>query len=540
MTRKRYDVVVVGAGSGGYAAARTARDGGAEVALVDRGPLGGLCILRGCMPSKALIASSDALHDAREAEALGVKAASLCANMPFIAARKRGLIKSFADYRTEGIRAFPLYEGAASFLSPTELLVSLRKDDRLRRPASNLSSRAGEEGGVTEALPSRARTREEAADVEGSATTQVVLEAKNFIIATGSVIATPTVPGLAEVGALDSDAILELERIPESVVVLGGGYTACELGQFLSRMGARTTMIIRSGQLLTYQDADVGTTLTQSFAEEGVEVIKHAKLLSVERRGTQKVVRCAIAGSSVIPSDVEGSASRVMLADGTQEIAADEIFNALGRTPDVTGLNLEAADVAYDRRNGITVDGTLRTSNPNIFAVGDVNGQYLLVHVAIYQGEVAARNALDGGMEIADYRTMSAHTIFCDPQVARVGKSEKELQAEETPYVVGRYDFAEHGKAMCLGKTKGFVKMMADRRRGEILGATVIGAQASELIHEMIVAMHYHATADEFMRIPHLHPTLAEIWTYPAEECCAQLGMKKPGDEQIELATSAT
>lgn len=484
--RRLYDLIVVGAGSGGYAAARTARELGASVALVDRGPLGGLCILRGCMPSKAFLASSDAAYDAREAHALGISVSAIAADMPFIAARKRGLVKSFAQYRIEGIQTFALYEGEARFLSPTQLQV----------------------GDTT------------------------VLEAKKFIVATGSVVSPPSVPGLTQAGYLDSDAVLELEHIPRSVIVLGGGYTACELGQFLARMGARTTMIIRSGHLLSASDGDVGNTLTSAFVEEGIDVIRHARLLCVERRGNEKVVRI----ERCHPELVEGERSR----RSEVEIAAEEIFLALGRVANTTGLELQAAGVSCDASGGVSVDRSLRTSNPNVFAIGDVTGEYLLVHVAIYQGEVAARNAVLDGSEAADYRIVSAHTLFSDPQVARVGKNEKELQREGTPYVVGRYEFAEHGKAMCLGKTKGFVKIVADRERGEILGGTVIGAQASELIHEVIVAMHFRATVHEFMRIPHLHPTLAEIWTYPAEECANQLGMKAAGDEQIEVATSAS
>jgi pyruvate/2-oxoglutarate dehydrogenase complex dihydrolipoamide dehydrogenase (E3) component len=480
MKRERYDLVVVGAGSGGYAAARTARELGAHVALVDEGPLGGLCILRGCMPSKAFLASSDAAYDAKEAGALGVHASPVSVDMPFVAARKRGLVRSFAEYRVDGIKTFPLYEGRARFISPTELIVSCQPE--------------------------------------------LALEADKFVIATGSVIGKPNVPGLPESGALDSDSVLELERIPESATVLGGGYTACELGQFLARMGARTTVVIRSGQLLSHSDEDVGVLLTRSFEDEGIEVVPNARITGVERRGGKRIVRVAPRG------DVDGD---------EREIVSDAIFNALGRVPNVAGLDLEKAGVEYNPATGIRVDECLHTSNENIFAIGDVTGEFLLVHVAIYQGEVAARNAYSGTKERADYRIVSAHTIFCDPQVARVGASEKSLLAAKTPYVVGRYDFADHGKAMCLGKTKGFVKMMASRKNGEILGATCVGPQASELIHEVIVAMHYHGTVQEFMRIPHLHPTLAEIWTYPAEECAAQLGMKQPGDEQIEIATSS-
>lgn len=473
MPRRRHDLVVVGAGSGGYAAARTAGDFGCDVALVDRGPLGGLCILRGCMPSKALLASSDALYDIREAAALGLQASSVTIDMPFIAARKRMLVEEFADYRISGIEKFPLYRGAARFLSSTELAV-------------------GDE---------------------------VVLEAPQFVIATGSAIAPPELPGLKETGYLDTDKVLELEAIPRSAIVLGGGYTACELGQFLARMGAKTTILIRSGHLLTETDDDVGSALTDYFREEGIEVVTKASLLRAERVEGKKVVRYRSGGEE-------------------REAIADEIFYALGRVPDLEGLALEAAGVRYGARTGIEVDASLRTSNPKIYAVGDVTGQYLLVHVAIYQGEIAARNACLGGNETADYQLMPAHTVFTDPQVAVAGMTEKGLLRSGTPYVRGRYDFSEHGKAQCLGKTKGFVKMMADPDGGRILGASVIGPQGSELIHEVIVAMSFNATVDQFMRIPHLHPTLAEIWTYPAEECSAQLGRKRPGDEQMELATS--
>jgi pyruvate/2-oxoglutarate dehydrogenase complex dihydrolipoamide dehydrogenase (E3) component len=471
--RSSHDLVVVGAGSAGYAAARTTREIGCDAALVDPGPLGGLCILRGCMPSKALLASSDALQDARDARALGINAGEIGVDVAFIAARKRALVKEFADYRIEGIEQFTLYRGDARFLSPTELAV-------------------------------------------GEST---VLEAARFVVATGSIVSPPALPGLAEAGYLDSDAVLELEAIPESVIVLGGGYTACELGQFLARMGARTTILIRSGHLLTASDDDIGDSLTGYFIDEGIDVRTGVKLVSAQRRGDAKAVR--------------------YLRDGREEeVVAAEIFYALGRTPNVGGLGLSRAGVEYDAQRGIGVDGAMRTSNPNIYAVGDVTGEYMLVHVAIYQGEVAARNACLNHNEIADYRLAGAHTVFTDPQIAAVGMSEKELRGQGIPYVSGRYDFAEHGKAQCLAKTKGFVKMMASPQSGRILGAAVIGPQASELIHEIIVAMRFDATVDEFMRIPHLHPTLAEIWTYPAEICAAKLGRKVPGDDQLEMATS--
>jgi pyruvate/2-oxoglutarate dehydrogenase complex dihydrolipoamide dehydrogenase (E3) component len=469
-----YDLVVLGAGSGGYAAARTARDLGAKVALVDHGPLGGLCILRGCMPSKAFIASSDALQAVRDSGAMGVRIdGKIGYDMPFIQARKRALVKDFADYRVEGIETFPLHRGHAHFVS--DGVVEIDGKERLR--------------------------------------------AKSFIIATGSTVAPPQIPGLQDAGYIDSDGVLELESIPASVAVLGGGYTACELGQFLARMGAKTTILIRSNHLLTHADDDVGNALTRYFREDGIRVIEQTHITRVEKRGSRKIVHYSVNSDRL-------------------EVVVDEIFYAQGRVPNVEGLSLSTAGVDFDPKTGVHVDLTLRTNRPNIFAIGDVTGDFALVHVAIYQGEIAARNAVTGAHEEADYRLQSVHTIFSEPQVAHVGMNEKELQTAGIKYCVGKYDFAEHGKAMVLGTTRGFVKMMSRQVTGEILGATVIGPQASELIHEVIVAMTFNATVEQFMRIPHLHPTLSEIWTYPAEECAVQCGLREPVDQMVELATS--
>jgi len=474
MNRFHYDVVVVGAGSGGYAAARTARESGASVALVDRGPLGGLCILQGCMPSKALLATSDALHDLRAAVELGVHATGVTTDVPHVVARKRALVRGFADYRIEGIETFPHYIGEASFLSHGELLVG-----------------------------------------------DTVLEAKRFIVATGSIIGPPRLPGLAEAGAFDSDEALERETIPKSLIVLGGGYVACELGQYFARMGAATTIVCRAPHLLSQADRDVGEELTACFRTEGIEVVTGATFERVER-------------------DADGSRTvHVKVGGESRAIRADEIFNALGRVPQTEGLGLDRAGVHVDAGGAIAVDASLRTSNPDIFAIGDVTGEYALVHVAIYQGEIAGRNAAKGADERAVYDLVKTHTVFSEPQVAVVGKTERELEAEGAVYVVGRYEFAEHGKAMTMGRTQGFVKMMADPNDGRILGAAVVGPFGSELIHEVIVAMRYDATVTEFMRIPHLHPTLSEIWTYPAEECAEQMGARKAIDQQMQVATSA-
>jgi pyruvate/2-oxoglutarate dehydrogenase complex dihydrolipoamide dehydrogenase (E3) component len=204
-------------------------------------------------------------------------------------------------------------------------------------------------------------------------------------------------------------------------------------------------------------------------------------------------------------------------------VAAHEIFYALGRVPNIAGLDLERAGVTSHEISGIPVDDTLRTSNPDIFAVGDVTGQHLLVHVAIQQGEIAGRNAATGARERVDYRLSKTHTIFTDPQVAVVGETERELERAGIPFLRATYPFNDHGKAVALGKTKGFVKMLASPSDGKILGAAILGPEASDLIEPLIVAMAFGSTVQEYARIPHLHPTLVEILTYPAEEIAERL-----------------
>lgn len=454
----RFDLIVIGAGSGGYAAARTARDLGANVALVDRGPLGGLCILRGCMPSKTLLATADRLHEIRTAGELAVTVGDPAVDYAKLAARKRELVRGWADYRIAGIDTFPLFSGDARFESPTTLRVG-----------------------------------------------QEIFYAPRFIIATGSITAPAALPGLREAGFIDSDEALDLTAPPKSLIVLGGGYVGSELGQFFHRVGVPTTMIIRAQHLLSGEDHDIGTGLTEYFREEGIRIETGARVERVTVRDDgMKVVH--------------------YLQDGEhRSAAAHEIFYALGRVPNVCDMNLDAAGVEHHDITGIPVDETLRSTNPDIFAVGDVTGQFPLVHVAIQQGEIAGRNAAIGARERADYRLTKTHTVFTDPQVAVVGETERELEKAGIPFLRATYPFNDHGKAVALGKTKGFVKMLASPADGTILGASILGPDASDLIEPLIVAMAYRATVQDYARIPHLHPTLVEILTYPAEEIAEQL-----------------
>jgi pyruvate/2-oxoglutarate dehydrogenase complex dihydrolipoamide dehydrogenase (E3) component len=288
------------------------------------------------------------------------------------------------------------------------------------------------------------------------------------------------------------------------LIVLGGGAVALELGQFFARLGTRVTILQRGRTLLSEMDEDVGRALEAALIDEGIEVVTDAQLLRVTRDATGKRVW--------------------VMKDGRERsYSGQEILQALGRQPNIEGLHLDLAEVVVD--NGrIVVDATMRTSQAHIYAVGDVNEITPIVHLAIQQGEIAAYNATHSGnpAKELDHR-LDAEVVFTDPQVAVVGLNEALCRTRGIPYVTASYPFADHGKALCLGATHGFVKLLCASQTGELLGAQIVGPEAGELIHELIAVMYYHGTAADLLRMPHYHPTLAEIVTYPAESIVERL-----------------
>lgn len=460
-TRKGHDVIVIGGGSAGYAAARTARDAGADVAIVDQGPLGGLCILRGCMPTKAILRSAEVAALLRRAEEFGLSPVSVQADLAAIVDRKDRLVREFADYRIQQLRdpGLTLYQSRAVFRSPHEISIG-----------------------------------------------DSVVSAGSLIVATGSRPSEIPVPGLGHAGYFTSDTILDLRTQPGSLIVLGGGAVALELGQFFARLGTRVTILQRGRTLLSGMDEDVGRALEAALIDEGIEVVTGAQLLRVTH-------------------DASGKQVWVRKDGRERSYAGGEILQALGRQPNIEGLRLDLAEVAVEGGR-IVVDGAMRTSQTHIYAVGDVNDLTPIVHLAIQQGEIAAYNATHPGgpARERDHR-LDAEVVFTDPQVAVVGLSESVCRIRGISYLTASYPFADHGKALCLGARHGFVKLLCAPQTGELLGAQIVGPEAGELLHELIAVMYYHGTAADLLRMPHYHPTLAEIVTYPAESIVERLGM---------------
>jgi pyruvate/2-oxoglutarate dehydrogenase complex dihydrolipoamide dehydrogenase (E3) component len=469
---QKFDCIVIGGGSAGYAAARTAHGYGLRVAVVDGAQeLGGLCILRGCMPSKTLIESANRFYSMRRAEEFGLRAENLRVIPEEIRERKRRLIAEFASYRAGqlGDGRFALFRGHARFLDAHRVAVE--------------SKDAG----------------------------TVELEGATFILATGSRISIPDVPGLREARPLTSDDVLDSDKLPQSIIVLGGGPIALELAWYHHALGCATTVIQRSPRLVRTCDADLAIALEKSLRDSGMIIHTDTKLLEVKRK--------------------EGGTCSVAFLKGgeTLTVRADELLCALGREPATEGLDLTKAGFSSGQPPGTNDDQA--TSLPHIFAAGDVCGPYEIVHIAIAQGEAAAANAAILLGKLApeqrkqmDYR-VKLFAMFSHPELATVGLGEHE--AGDREILAATYPFDDHGKSMVMGETSGFVKLIADAASGEILGGGVVGPHASELIHEVSVAISARLTAAQFAQIPHYHPTLSEIWTYPAEEISEKILERK-------------
>ena len=462
---KPYDFLILGGGSAGFNAARVAVSLGLRTAIVDGArDLGGLCILRGCMPSKTLLYMAEVLHLAQKGTTFGLKIPSARADMKAIHARKKKIIGEFAAYREQALAAgqFDLIRAHARFLDPHT--VELSDGRRLSAP--------------------------------------------HILIGTGSKISVPPVPGLAESKFWTSDDVLDLDFIPKSVIVLGGGIVACELAQFLSRIGSRVTLIQRSAHLLRDHSAAAATVVQQAFVDEGIELFTGTKLerITTDRRGVT----------------VE------FLHDGKKIIRrAAHLFNALGREPNTGTLDLAAAGVRARPNGQIITNRWQQTNVPHIYAGGDCSGPVEIVHVAIQQGELAVRHAA-GVKKIKSIDwSLLLNVVFTDPQLATIGRLERELDAAGTPYLVASYPFNDHGKSILMDANYGYVKVIAEPERGRILGAEIVGKDAGELIHLFSGPLAMKATVFDLLRAPWYHPTLAEIITYPLEEIAETLSKRR-------------
>ena len=455
---ERFDVIIIGGGSGGYAAARTARESRDRVAIIDSAEeLGGLCILRGCMPSKTLLYSAEVLHLAQKGSLFGLDIPKASADMPALHQRKLRMIDDFKGYRQEQLRS--------------DRFTLIRERARFTRPETLVLEPSGRE-----------------------------LTAEAFIIATGSIVNWPDIPGLDTPGIWTSDEVLELDELPESVILLGGGVVACELAQFLNRAGSAVTLVQRSPHILKENSVEAATVVAQALRDEGMIVHTGTRL--------QRVARTPEGAFAVQFTDASGA---------EQVVTAAHLVNALGRKPATGGLGLDAAGVTTTRGGQIRVNAFQQTDNPRIYAAGDVCGPFEIVHIAIMQGETAARHATGRSFDPVNLDTRTA-VVFTDPQVATAGLPVEEARNRGMELEVADYPFDDHGKSILMEARYGYVKAWADKATGVLVGAECVGKDAGELIHAMAVAISLKAKPADLLKVHWYHPTLSEIWTYPLED----------------------
>ena len=460
MSRSHFDYIIIGGGSGGYAAARTARETCEHVAIVDGSEtLGGLCILKGCMPSKTLIYSAELLHLAQKAKDFGLKIPMAAADMPALHQRKVDTINEFAEYRQEQLQSdrFTLFRNHAKFVD-----------------ANTIELNDG-----------------------------IQLTADYFMIATGSDVSVPPIQGFKDVPYWTSDDVLDLNFLPEKVIILGGGIVACELAQFLHRIGSKVIQIQRSPHILKEISPQASTVIETALREEGIQLYTDTSLKEISHLDSRFTVTFDQNGQTI-------------------EVEAPHLLNALGRRPATQGLSLEAAGVTTRKTGHIECDEMQRTANPKIYACGDVAGPHEIVHIAIMQGEVAAKHATNRKAAPIHYDDLLS-VVFTDPQVGIVGLTEATLKARELDYLSADYPFDDHGKSILMGAKYGYVRVFAEKKTGIVLGAECVSKDAGELIHSMAVAVTMKASVKDLVKVHWYHPTLSEIWSYPIEDIVDQM-----------------
>lgn len=445
----RFDLVIIGGGVGGLVAASGAAQWGARVALIEKEALGGDCLHYGCVPTKTLIRSAKVAALLRRSEEFGLEKTGLRVNFPQVMARMRAVQAEIGQnddperFRKMGIRVI---FGSGSFLDPQTFEVD---GERIR--------------------------------------------GKKFLLATGSRPVILPIPGLQEAGALTNVTALQLDHLPQSMVILGAGPIGLEFAQVFARLGTQVTVIEKMGQILPREDKEVADLLEGILKKEGIEIITCMETREVRKTSHGKKF---VAGQCEIC--------------GTLELEVEEVLIAIGRAPNVEGLNLEAAGVRYDRK-GIQVDRTLRTTARNIWACGDVAGPYLFTHVAEYQAGIILSNALLPLIRRkADY-TVVPWVTYTDPELGRVGLTEAEAREKygEKNVQVYRFPFQQVDRAVIEGEGEGLIKLVCDRKQ-RILGAHLLGPGAGELLHEVVLAARARLPITRISQTIHVYPTLAQ------------------------------
>ena len=443
-----YDAIVVGAGSAGsFLAERLAR-AGMRVAIVERGRFGGTCLNVGCTPTKTLVASAQAAHIARRAAEFGVSIdGTVSVDMRRVKARKDAIVRPRSDGLETWLRNTPnctVYRGHARFVSPREL-------------------RVGSE----------------------------LLGAERIFLDLGGRAASPPFPGLEQVEYLTSTSILDLDALPQHLLIVGGSYVGLEFGQVFRRFGSKVTVVEMAPRLIQREDQDISAAVLGIFQNEGIDVRLNAKCISVARDGPEITIH-------------------LDCAEGPPEHRGSHLLLAVGRRPNTDDIDIEKAGIALDERGFIVVDDELRTSVPGIWALGDCNGRGAFTHTAYDDFEIVAANLLDHEKRRVSDR-IQAYALYIDPPLGRAGLTEAELRKTGRPALIAERPMTAVARAVEKGETQGFMKILVDAGSKQILGAAILGTGGDEAIHGILDAMYAKAPAPVIQRAVHIHPTVSEL-----------------------------
>ncbi len=442
---EHYQVVFLGGGPGGYVGALRAAQLGLSVALIEAGELGGTCLNRGCIPTKALVRSAEVLRETRRAEEFGISAGEPVPDFPRIMARKGQVVSTLVGGVGQLLKAakVKVIKGFGEFKEPGKIQVK------------------------------HADSVEE-------------IGADNIILATGSVPARIPIPGADLPGVVTSDEILAETSLPERLVIIGGGVIGLEFAAIYQTLGVKVTVVEMLPGILPNVDEEIVRRLTPLLKRSGIDIFTKTSVREIRQE------ECLVV--------------KVEDEKGAKEIQADKVLVAAGRKPNLQGIDVAGLGLKTER-GAIVVNGQMQTNLPGVYGIGDAVGGIMLAHVASAEGITAVEHIAGHKVEM-NYSAVPS-VIFTHPEVATVGVTEQELKLKSITYKVSKFPYSANGKALALGESVGTVKLLADEQ-GVIVGATIMGAQASTLIHELAVAVEKKLTGEDLARTIHAHPTLSE------------------------------
>ncbi len=444
----QYDAIVIGTGQAGPSMARRLAGAGRKVAIIERGLFGGTCVNTGCTPTKTLVASAEAAYIARRAAEFGVVVeGAVSVDMKRVKARKDAVVAPSnlgVERSLRGTENCTVYQGHARFTGPHEV-------------------RVGDK----------------------------VLSAAQIFINVGGRPSAPPMPGLDQVAYLTSTSMMDVDFLPEHLVVVGGSYVGLEFAQMYRRFGSAVTVIEMGPRLIAREDEDVSAAILEILRQEGIQVRLNATCLSVARSGN-------------------GIAASVDCTEGAPTISGSHLLVATGRRPNTDDLGLEAAGIAHDSRGFITVDDQLRTNVPGVWALGDCNGRGAFTHTSWNDFEIVAANLLDNDPRRVGDR-IAAYGLFIDPPLGRAGMTEAEARKSGRKLLVGKMPMEDVSRAVEKGDTRGFMKVVVDAETRLILGAAILGPGGDEAVHCVLDLMYAKAPYTVMQRAVHIHPTVAEF-----------------------------